>query len=169
MPKQERFKSDYKGVYYIMGKEVGTGKPERIYYIMYRKNGKQVHEKAGRAKKDNMTPAKASKIRVNRMSAEGLSNAEKREQEKTRKAAEAGKWTIQKLWDAYLENNPNLKGVVADKNRFENHLKPIFGKKEPKEIIPLDVDRLRLKMLKKRSPATVKNTLELFRRIVNYG
>src|SRR6056297_4174660 len=127
MPKQERFKTDYKGVYYIMGKEVGTGKPERIYYIMYRKNGKQVHEKAGRAKKDNMTPAKASKIRVERMSATGLSNQEKREQEKARKAAEAGKWTIDKLWKEYKANRKPGKSLKTDEGRYDKYLKNVFG------------------------------------------
>lgn len=44
-----------------------------------------------------------------------------------------------------------------------------MGDKEPHELAPLDVDRLRLKMQKKHKPATVKNTLELLRRIINYG
>ena len=33
----------------------------------------------------------------------------------------------------------------------------------------MDVDRLRLKLLKKRTPGTVKNVLELLRRIINFG
>lgn len=60
MPKQKRYRTDYPGVYYIKGKMVSTGKPEKIFYIMYRKNGKQIHEKAGRQFKDNMAPAKAA-------------------------------------------------------------------------------------------------------------
>ena len=40
---------------------------------------------------------------------------------------------------------------------------------EPRDILPLDVDRLRLKLLKKRAPQTVQHVLELFRRIVNFG
>jgi len=37
MPTQKRFKTNYPGVYYIKGIAIGTGKPERIYYIRYRK------------------------------------------------------------------------------------------------------------------------------------
>ncbi len=48
MPKQKRHKTDNRGVYYIVGKRVVNGKPERIYYIVYRKDGKQIEEKAGR-------------------------------------------------------------------------------------------------------------------------
>ena len=33
----KRFKTDYPGVYYIMGVSPATGKQERIYYIRYGK------------------------------------------------------------------------------------------------------------------------------------
>lgn len=168
MPIQERHKTDYPGVYFIIGTEAGTGKPERIFYIMYRKDKKQVHEKAGRAGKDAMTAAKAAKIRVERMKAGGLSNEQRRAALEAQKAAEAGRWTFNKLWNQYQETKP-IKGIGTDQNRYENHIKPLFGDKGPAEVLPLDVDRLRLKMLKTHSPATVKNTLELFRRIANYG
>lgn len=169
MPKQERYKTGYKGVYYIMGKQAGTGKPERIYYIMYRKNGKQVHEKAGRAKKDDMSPAKASQLRVERMSAKGLSNQEKRELEEAQKRAEAGKWTIDKLWKAYKEDRKPGKSLNTDASRYTLYLEQAFGDKEPSEIAPLDVDRLRINLGKQKSPQTVKHVLNLLNWIVNYG
>ena len=50
MPKQKRHKTDYPGVYYIETKD-----EQRIYYIWYYKDGKQIEEKAGHSKKDNMT------------------------------------------------------------------------------------------------------------------
>jgi len=168
MPVQKRHKTAYPGVYFIKGTAAGTRKREKIYYIMYRKNGKQVHEKAGRQFQNDMTPARAAQIRVQRMQG-GLSNREKREAEKARKKAEAGKWTIDKLWEAYKNNKSDLKGIVTDENRFQNYIKPNFGDKEPDSIIPLDVDRLRLKLLKTKSPGTVKNVLELLRRVINFG
>jgi len=48
MPKQERHKTDYPGVYFIRGVSVATGKPEKIYYISYWKDGRKIEEKAGR-------------------------------------------------------------------------------------------------------------------------
>jgi len=168
MPAQKRYKTKYPGVYYIKGKVMGSNKQERIYYIMYRKNGKQVHEKAGRQFQDDMTPARAAQTRNNRIQG-GLSNKERREAEKVQKEAEDNKWTIDRLWAAYKKNKPNLKGIVTDDNRFDNYIKPIFGDKEPKDIIPLDVDRLRLKLLKTKAPGTVKNVLELLRRITNFA
>jgi integrase len=167
MAKMKRYPTNYPGVFYIMGEAVASGKPEKIFYIRYRKDGKQIEEKAGRQYQDDMTPAKASFLRGKRISGD-KSNQERRAEQEAVKAAEKGKWTINKLWDAYLDGR-HLKGVVTDKNRYENHLKPIFGDREPSEIIPLDVDRIRIKMLKTAKPATVRNTLELLRRIVNYG
>jgi integrase len=168
MPSVKRYKTKYPGVHYVIGVAVGSGKKERIYQIRYRKNGKLVEEKAGRQFQDDMTPARAAQIRTNRIQGD-LSNKEKREVENAQKEAEANKWTIDRLWDAYKKNKPNLKGIVTDENRFDNYIKPQFGDKEPKEIIPLDVDRLRIKLLKTKAPGTVKNVLELLRRIVNFG
>ena len=58
---------------------------------------------------------------------------------------------------------------IHNESRFKRYLELPFGEKEPHEIAPLDVDRIRVMMLKSKSPQTVKNTLELFRRIINFG
>jgi len=169
MAKQERIKTDYPGVYYVMGPAVATGKPERIFYIFYRKGGRQIEEKAGRQFQDNMTAAKASRIRAERIEGNALSNQGRRDEAKAAKEAEAGRWTITKLWEAYKAGKPSFKGIVTDENRFKNFIRPTFGGKAPAEIIALDVDRLRVKLLKTHKPGTVKNVLELLRRIINYG
>jgi len=115
-----------------------------------------------------MTPARASHLRTQRMQG-AKTNRETREAVKAGEEVAKGKWTINRLWLAYKENKPNLKGIITDENRFENYIKPHFGSKEPKDIIPLDVDRLRLKLLKSKAAGTVRNVLELLRRIVNFG
>ena len=168
MPVVKRYKTKYPGVHYVISSAIGSGKKERIYQIRYRKKGKLIEEKAGRQFQDDMTAAKAAKIRVNRIQGD-LSNKEKREVERAQKAAEDTKWTIKRLWEEYKRHNPNLKGIVVDQNKFDNYIKPNFGKKEPKDIIPLDVDRLRLKLLKEKAPGTVKNALEILRRVINFG
>jgi len=169
MAKQERIKTDYPGVYYVMGTAVATGKPERIFYIFYRKGGRQIEEKAGRQFQDNMSAAKASRIRGERIESKALSNQGRRDEAKAVKEAEEGRWTISKLWEAYKAGKPGLKGLVTDENRYKNFIRPTFGGKAPAEIIALDVDRLRIKLLKTHRPGTVKNVLELLRRIINYG
>ena len=63
MPKQERNKTKYPGVYYFNGRGLEKGTKEKVYYIVFRKSGKLVEEKAGRQFQDKMTPSRASRIR----------------------------------------------------------------------------------------------------------
>lgn len=141
-------------------------KQEKIYYIRYRKTGKQIEEKAGRQFKDDMTPAKASAIRAERIRGHQLTNKERREAEKEKK----NNWTFDNLWKEYKkQKGTDYKGLRPDQNRFDKYIKPFFGKKEPKKVAPLDVDRLRLNALKGKSPQTQKLVLALLRRIANFG
>ncbi len=161
MPSQKRFKTSYPGVYFIEGKSLHNGKTDKIFNIRFRRDGKSIEEKAGRATQ-GMTAARASLLRAAKMDGKKPTNKEKRK-------AEDDRWTITRLWETYKANRPNLKGIITDGNRFENHVKPVFGDKLPSEIDPLSVDRLRVKLLKEKSPGTVKNVLELLRRICNYA
>ena len=163
MPALKRFWTDYPGVYYVESKAIGSKKPEKIYYIKYHKNGKAVEEKAGRQFSDDMTPARAAGLRTRKIEGDIPSNKERRE-EKNKK-----KWTIKSLWEEYLKAHPDLKGLKTDKNRFDLYLDASLGNKEPAQIAPLDVDRLRINASKGHKPATVRNILELLRRIVNFG
>jgi integrase len=169
MPKQLRIKTDYPGVFYIRGTQAGTGKPERVFYISYRRDGKRVEEKAGRQFVDAMTPARANQMRAQRITGKEKSNKERRQAIEDAKKAEEGKWTVQKLWDAYSEGRTSNKSLVTDKGRYEKYLKIPFGNKEPKDIVSLDVNRLRIKLLKKKSPQTVLHVLNLLTWIVNHG
>ncbi len=169
MPVKKRIKTAYPGVFFIEGSSIANGKPERIYYVRYRKNGKMIEEKAGRQFQDDMTPARANYIRTQKIQGDQLSNQKQREAVKAKRLAESDRWTIDRLWGEYKINKPGLKGLVTDENRFKNYILPNFGNKEPNRLIPLDVDRLRLKLLKTKANATVKNILELLRRVVNFG
>jgi integrase len=164
MPRQQRFKTRYPGVYYVEGTGV-DGKPERIYYVFYRKNGKQVEEKAGRQFKDDMTPARASHIRTQRLHGDAPTNRERREAENSVRDV----WSIKRLWLEYKDRKPGLKGFVTDENRYRNHIEPLLGDREPDTVTPFDVDRLRLRLLKTHAPGTVKNVLELLRRLLNFA
>ncbi len=168
MPAQKRYKTSYPGVYFIKGLVPGTKKQEKIFYIMYRKNGKQIQEKSGRQFLDDMTAARAAQVRVQRMRG-GLSNREKREAVKAEKQAEAGKWTINKLFNEYMNGRTPGKSLTTDKGRYDKYLKAPFGETEPKNILALDVDRLRIKLLKKKSPQTVLHVLNLLTWIINFG
>jgi integrase len=165
----KRIKTNYPGIYYREAKRIGGNGIERIYYIVFKKDGKVLEEKVGRQYMDAMTPARAAGIRAERIEGKRLSRKEIREKENARKKAEADKLTINKLWGEYKRNNPGLKGLSTDQSRFEKYISPSLGEKEPKDLLPLDVDRLRISLLKVKAPGTVKNILELLRRIINFG
>ncbi len=167
MPK--RFKTNYPGVFYRETGRIGGKGNEKVFYVVFKKDGKVFEEKAGRQYADDMTPARAARIRAERVEGKRLSRKEVREQERAKKEAEARRWTVTRLWNEYKKSNPGLKGIVTDQNRFENHIAPELGGKEPKDILPLELDRIRLRLQKKLKPGTVKNVLELIRRIVNFG
>jgi integrase len=162
----KRFKTDKTGVFYRISKRIGGSGDEKVFYVAFKKNGKVTEAKAGRQYADGMTPARAALFRAALIEGREQTPQKKREADKE---AKQDKWTIARLWEAYKDNKTTFKGIVTDQNRFEKHLSGPFGDKEPMDLLPLDVDRLRINMLKKKKPATVRNTLELLRRIVNYG
>jgi integrase len=161
MPSRERFKTKYPGVFYVL-----SDQGEKFFRIRYRKDTKLIEENAGHQIKNDMTAAKAATIRAERIKGHKPSNQEKREAVR----AKESRWTIDKLWEEYKRQKTIFKGKGPDENRYLKYIKPSFENKEPKDIIPMDVDRVRLSMFKKKlSPQTVKLTLALLRRICNFG
>ena len=115
------------------------------------------------------TPARAAGIRSQKIDGKLLTNKEKREAEEAAKKAQEKKWTIDRLFKEYKKGRKKNKGLKIDEGRYENYLKKPFGDIEPIEIIALDVDRLRIRLLKRKSPQTVAHILNLFTWIVNFG
>ncbi len=130
-------------------KNPGTfkAKEETIYYVVYRNPaGEKVEERVGTSSK-KMTAARASRIRAARISGSEPSNREKSEAKRKAKKAEEGRWTFRKLWAEWMKANPQKKGRVNDNNRYMVHLNGPFGNKEPREVSPLDIRRLRVALL----------------------
>lgn len=164
MPSRKRNWTDIPGVFFVEGKNRKTKKPTKCFYIKYtRPDGKIIEEKAGFAH-TGMSPYQASQIRADRIRGKEPSNAERR----AAKAAEAERWTIDKLWQEYKANK-SIKGIATDESRYKKFIQPELGKLEPHLIDQLKVARIRSRMLKTLKPQTVKNTLELLHRIVNFG
>jgi integrase len=164
MPIQIKRKTKYPGVYYaIYAGE--NGRPERAYCICYRKEGKLVEEVAGGQFQDNMTPEGAAHLRMERLNGSASTHQEGKEDFPQTQET----WTLDRLWETYKTYRPGLKGLVIDENRYRNHIKPSFGEREPESLTPLEVDRLRLTLLIDHRPGTVKNIMELLRRLLNFA
>jgi integrase len=159
-----RNRTRYPGVFYREARRIGGKGAERVYYIVFKKDSKVLEEKVGRQFAEDMTPARAARIRADRIEGKRPSKKETRERQKALKEA----WTIDGLWN-YYKSQRKLKGLAQDESRYQNYIQPLLGAKEPHQIAPLDVDRLRLGLLKEKSPQTAKLTLALLQRIVLFG
>jgi integrase len=158
----KRKKTLYPGVFYRESKRIGGRGIEKVFYVVYKKNGKTVEAKAGRQYSDDMSPARAAHIRSELIEGKRLSRKETRQQE-------ADKWTLDKLFTEYMNTRPEGKSKKTDYGRYQNYLQPVFGGKEPCKIDALSVDRLRIKLLKGLSSQTTKHILNLFTWMINFG
>jgi integrase len=159
----KRHKTSYPGIFYREAQRIGGKGLERVYYIVFKKDGKVHEEKVGRQFADDMTPARAARIRAERVEGKRLSRKE------IRNAATEIKWTLDRLWQEYVHDKPATKGWTVDRYRYEKFLQSGLGKKEPKNIAQLDVHRLRINLSKTLQPQTVKHVLRLLSRIINFG
>jgi integrase len=159
----KRHKTNYPGVFYREVYRRGKPGKERVFYIVFKKDGKVLEEKAGRQYEDDMTPAKANTIRTERIGGKRKSWKEIRE------TAKETKWTIDRLWQEYISDKPHNKAFGTDRGRYAKFLRYGFGGKEPRAVAQIDVHRLRINLSKTLKPKTVKNVLELLERIVNFG
>ncbi len=165
MAKYQREATQYPGVFWLTIQGIET------LYIRYKRPGtdKAVEEKLG-SKPQGWTAPRGNAERAKRINGPAKSNAELRESRIAERLAEESWQTLDRLSDAYLQPKGSLlKGLVTDKNRYELHLKDSFGQKTPEELTPPDLDRLRLELLMGHSNGTVRNVLELLRRITNFG
>jgi hypothetical protein len=72
----KRHKTEYKGVYFREAERIGGKGTEKVFYIVFKKNGKVFEEKVGRQYADNVTAAKAGRVRAERI--EGRCKSRKR-------------------------------------------------------------------------------------------
>jgi integrase len=166
----KREKTNYPGVFYRIAERKGKPGEERVYYIVFKQDGKVVEEKAGRQFADNMTPAKAAGRRAERIEGKRRSRKEIREQALADKQAEAAKNTIGKLWEMYKASLPDRNDWITDTSLYRLYLKNEFSSKILDEIRTTDIDALRQRTLKLgKSPQTVKHILGLLRRIIRFG
>jgi len=165
-------KTRYPGVYSRLAGD-GTLK----IYIYYRLKSKRVFEKTPfvvTPGKKGLTPTKieeaankAARLRADKAEEKTLTNS----QERRIREAEAGKWTIDKLWEGWKADpeNQGKRGTLKADYRYRKHLKGSFGNKEPQNIAQIDVDRLRLSLAKTHAKETTRSVISLLVRIIRYG
>lgn len=170
-----RHKTKYPGVFYRIRNRIGGSGTENVYYAVFKRDGKTVEAVVGRQYKNNMTPATANIMRAAMIEGKAQTGAEKRAKEKEKV------WTLASIWEEYKSHRPISKALSVDDNRFKNYIAPTLGNKEPGQLVPLDIDRLRIRMLKTEktekgqtgkkylAPQTVKHVIGIIKRISFFG
>jgi len=159
----KRQKTGYPGVYFREVRRIGGKGVEKVFYVTFKKDGRKIEEKVGRQYADNMTQAKASHIRGERIEGKRESRKEIREKKKEKV------WTLNELWDLYKKSNPGNKSLKIEDRKFEKDIRPGIGKKKPGDLMPINFDRIRLKLQKEGKHTTAVRVLELLRRTINFG
>lgn len=159
----ERIKTNYPGVFYRERKRQGGPGTEKVYYAVFKRDGKVIEAIVGRQYRDNMTPAMANLKRGEMIEGRTATRAEKRAEEKIKV------WTFAALWEEYKIHKAENRSIKVDNYRFNSHIAPKIGDKEPSSLVPLDVDRIRLNLTKTRSPQTTKHVVGLIKRIAAFG
>lgn len=162
----------YQGIYgYNSTSRRFESKPDVCYWFTYKiyedEKWKKKWEKVG-WKSEGYSPKLASEIRAKRIRDIRHGKSVKTTQE-IRAEQRLHDRPLAEIKDAYFssEKGLNLKGRKTDLNRWDKHLSS-WGSKRVSRLSRLDIERIKHKM-KDKAPATVGNTLELLRRLVNYG
>jgi integrase len=157
------------GVYcYASDQRKIRGKQDICYYITFKVDGKKYTEKIG-WKSEGYSPEVAAELRAVRVKTK-RHGAQVKTSKEIRQDKQATNKTIEELKVAYFgsEKGLRLKGLKTDLNRYEKHLEKPFAKKRISELSEIDLARLKRDMAG-HAPATIANTLELLRRIINHG
>lgn len=170
MATSKRVKTKYPGVFYRISQRLGvTNAEEQVFYIVFKKDGKVLEEKVGRQYADAMTPAKAARIRAERIEGKRLSRKELKEQQHASRKAESKRNTIAQIWGLYKDAHPDRKWN-SDISNYVLHLEKAFSLKLPEEIVTLEVDAVGQRMKKAgKSAQTIKHVMGLLRRIIRFG
>lgn len=169
MASTKRIRTKYPGVFYRESARIGGVGEERVYYIVFKKDGKVLEEKVGRQYADDMTPAKAAGIRAERIENRRASRKEIRAAAAAQKTAEAMRPTFGKLWDAYKAQNLHKKSLRNDISNFKNHL-TYYADTMPCDLRTKDIDTLRNHLLEHGlRPQSVKLILGLLRELIHFG
>jgi integrase len=147
----------------------------KTYYVRYRHrggycpDGKRCTGHFERTDAD--TQAAAASIREDKIRGKVPTNEARRESERAAKEAERGRWTFNRLWEAWQADpeNAGKRGTKKAAQRYKKHIKEPLGKREPKDIKPLDIDRLRLSLAEGHSRETTISIIGLIRRLERYG
>ncbi len=96
MSSSKRYKTGKDGIFYREVKRIGGTGTEKVYYALYKREGKLIETKLGRQYANDMTLVKAVKARNDLI--EGRKQTRQEIREAAKSAANMVVWTVGTLW-----------------------------------------------------------------------
>lgn len=156
----------YAGVYFTESKiKRWRDRPDRCYWVAFKdaKTGKLFWERCGWAS-DGWTPEAAQRRRYE------LLEQDRAGEYKPKQERKAAQLTFGDLMEKHYLTwaEQNKKHAHDDRSRYLRWLKPRFSEKSLREIVPLDLERVKKDMRAEgKSEATIKHVLSLIRQAFN--
>lgn len=116
----------------------------KTFYIRYYKNGKLFREKVGK-NTEGINRQYCKQLRASRIALDRLGELAPAE---IKKAKKKNARTIDSIAQEYLEVIKDLSDGKTTKGRYNNHLMPVFGRKNLDDITTEDVETFKQKKLK---------------------
>lgn len=154
----------YTGVYFTESTmKKWRERPDRCYWINFKKDGKLFWERCGWAS-EGWTPEAAQRRRYEILDQDRVGDY------KPRKERKKDQLTFSKLMtDHYLPwSDQNLRQPSDNTYRYEKWLQPVLGNKALHEISPLDLERIKKTMRDAgKADATIRHVLGIVRQAFN--
>lgn len=157
---------------------------DKYFAVRYTFNGKRREEALGWAS-EGWTPQNAaeelSRLKRAQRTGEGAYTlAERRDQEKARREAEEERkkqeekdnLTFKQFWEEsyypQITTYKTTQTIRTEKSYYELWIKPAIGQKPLKDIIPLDLERIKKTMVEAgKTPKTISHNLAIIRQVFN--
>lgn len=147
-------------------------KPDQYFQLRYTVDGELKQEVLGWASEGwTLAKARAELGKLKEAARTGVGEVtlkEKREKAKAAREAERQKPTIARLWEIYQETKGQYTRLATDRCNFRHFA--AFANRMPETLRTHEVNAI-AKVMKEdgKAPQTIKNTLELLRRLINFG
>ena len=161
--KNPRVKTRYTGIYYRLVRRIGGRGDEKAFYAVYKLNGRTVETLLGYEFRDDMTAAKAARLRGELVEGKRQTREEKRKER-------ARNLSLARLWETYRDEHLTNAGTKrTDAANFNNIPKEIVAK-IPLEITTRDMESMKRKLFARGlAPQTVKHAMTLVQRLIRWG
>lgn len=161
--KNPRIKTRYTGIYYRLVRRIGGRGDEKAFYAVFKLKGRAVETLLGYEFRDDMTAAKAARLRGELVEGKRQTREEKRKER-------AKNLSLSRLWETYRDEHLKNEGTKRTDTANFNNIPKEIAAKIPMEITTRDVESMKRRLFARGlAPQTVKHAMTLVQRLIRWG